>query len=255
MQEIVSKDNSLVKKVKKLLTDKKYRTATQLFVCESKKVIDAFIGNNFVLDLLFVSKNSKYANDVRKYNKVILIYNKVYTHLSLLEHGDGMIAVFKMPKIDKKICDSKIMIFDQIQNPNNMGAIMRSAAAFNMNQLILANSSVDIYNPKVIQSSMGYGYDISIKIVTDLKQTIKELQKRGIKVYATEANAKAIRLPNVKLSKKCAVILGNEGKGIKKDIIPLCDGSIFIPMNKNVDSLNISVAASIIMCKINNEGN
>ena len=255
MQEIISKDNSWVKKVKKLLVDKKYRSATQLFVCESKRVIDAFISNNFVLDLLFVSKNSKYTHEVKKYNKVILIDSKVYTHLSLLEHGDGMIAVFKMPKADKKECNSKIMIFDQIQNPNNMGAIMRSAAAFNMNQLILANSSVDIYNPKVVQSSMGYGYNVSIKIVTDLKQTIKELQKHGIKVYATEANSKAIKLPNIKLASKSAVIMGNEGKGIKKDIIPLCDGSIFIPMNKNVDSLNITVAASIIMCKINNERN
>ena len=245
----------MVKKVKKLWADKKYRTATKLFVCESKRVIDAFIHNGFELDLVFIAKQSKHINDAKKYKKVILIDKKVYDHLSLLQNGDGMIAVFKIPKADERKYDSKIIILDQIQNPNNMGAILRSAAAFNINQLILANSCVDIYNPKIVQASMGYGYNLSIKIVTDLKQTIKSLQSKGIKVYATEANAKAIKLPNIKLGNKCAVVLGNEGQGIKKDVIASCDGSIFIPMNKNVDSLNISIAASIIMCKINNEGN
>ncbi|MCF0227294.1 MAG: RNA methyltransferase [Malacoplasma sp.] len=252
MQEIISKDNKIVKKVKKLFVDKKYRESTNLFVCESYRVIEAFINNNFKLDLIFVTNNSKYFDKVKKNEKTILIDQKIYNSLSELKTGDGLIAVFNIPKKQEQNIDDKIIILDQIQNPNNMGAVLRSAAAFNMKQIILANSCVDIYNPKVIQSSMGYGYDIPIKFVTDLRQTIRSLQSKGIKVYATAVDSNAVKLNQIKLG-KCAVVLGNEGNGIKKDIVSICDQSIFIPMNKKVDSLNISIAASIIMCKLNNE--
>ena len=252
MQEIISKENKIVKKVNKLFVDKKYRESTNMFVCESYRVIKAFIDNKFKLDLIFVTKNSKYFNIVKNNEKAILIDQKIYDSISELKNGDGLIAIFYIPKKDETKIDERIIILDQIQNPNNMGAILRSAAAFNMKQIILANSCVDIYNPKVIQSSMGYGYNLSIKFVTDLKQTIRSLQAKNIKVYATTINNNAVKLNKTKLG-KCAVVLGNEGNGIKNDIIAICDKSIYIPMNKDVDSLNISIAASIIMCKINNE--
>ena len=254
MQEIISKDNKLVKKVRKLFIDKKYRESTNLFVCESYRVINAFIKNNFVLDLLFVTKNSKYFEHFKKNSKAIIVDTKVYNSLSELTTGDGLIAVFKIPKKSEEKINERIIILDQIQNPNNMGAVLRSAAAFNIKQIILANSCVDIYNPKVIQASMGYGYNISLKFVTDLKQTIKNLQSKGIKVYATAIDAKAVNVNKTNFTKS-AVILGNEGNGIKKDIIALCDKTIFIPINNKVDSLNISIAASIIMYKIDNENN
>lgn len=253
MLEITAKTNTKVKKVAKLFIDHKYRQATQLFVCESYRVIQTFIKNGFVLDSLFIKKNSKYEPEFLKQkeinNKLFVIDPSIYNYLSNLENGDGLIGIFQM----KKPIDAPAnygLILDHIQNPNNLGALLRSAKAFNIPTIYLSNSSVDIFNPKVIQSSMGNGYDLNIRYITDIKTLIKQLQQQNINVFASAISKNSQPIDQVNLT-NCFVVIGNEGHGIKQDVLDCCKQSIYIPINSAVDSLNLTVAASIIMHHMN----
>lgn len=180
---------------------------------------------------------------------MIQIPDYIYQYLSELVSGDGLIAMFRMKEVDSKEINKNNfsgIILDHIQNPNNFGAILRSAKGFDIKHIFVSNGSVDLFNPKVIQSSMGIGYDINIRYTTNLLELIKSLQNQKIKVLAACCNPSSQNINKVNL-KNCCVVLGNEGNGIKSNVISQCNQSIYIPLAANVDSLNLAVAASIIM--------
>lgn len=254
MKSIASTDNYLIKQIIKLSKSKQFRNLTQLFVCESFRIINTFIALGYKPKAILVSKDSRYFPIFAKNNNAIEISNKIYHHISNLENGDGTFAIFNMQKIQKENKPNNILIFDNIQNPNNLGSILRSAKAFNIKKIYLTNECVDLFNPKVIQSSMGYGFNIDIEYYNDLISLINMLKKKQYKIYATALNKNAIQLENVSF-KNSVIIFGNEGKGLKDNIIKLANKLIYIKINEKVDSLNLSNAAAIIMYRINNENN
>ncbi len=251
MQNIIlSTSNQITKLVNKLFNDKKYRDKTNLFVCQSKKVISSLISLNFKLNKIIIKQNSKYYDKFKNFTNAIIVNNHVYDYMSHQENGDGLIAIFSQKNWNKSLdINSDTIIFDNIQNPNNLGAILRICAAFNINNLILTNNSVDQYNYKVIQSSMGYGLDTNIIITNNLAKSIKELQNKNYMVYATGFSKNAINLNTLTKKpkpKKIAILFGNEGLGLKQNQMELCNQTIFIPINKKVNSLNLSTATAIV---------
>ena len=248
---ITSTSNKIIKTVIKLFDDKKYRDKTNLFVCQSKKVINTLISLDFKLDKIIISQNSKYYDKFKKFPKAFIVNNNIYEYISHQKNGDGLIAIFNQ-KIKSESLDfnSDVIIFDNIQNPNNLGAILRICAAFNINNLILTNNSVNQYNYKVIQTSMGYGLDVNIVISKNLVNSIKNLQNNNYIVYATGFSKKAINLntlTNKPKPKKIAILFGNEGLGLKQKQMELCNQTISILINNKVDSLNLSTAVAIIV--------
>lgn len=253
MDIITSTSNKLIKSVGKLFNDKKYRDSTNLFVCQSEKTISTLISLNFSLRNIIVSKNSKYFDKFKKYQNCVLVDRRVYDHISHQENGDGLIAVFNKPKTNNKLDLKKnVLIFDHVQNPNNFGSILRTCVAFNINNVVLVNNCVDLYNYKVIQASMGYGLNMNIYYDTSLINVINFLKKNEYKVYATGINKNAKKVNEINF-KRAAVLFGNEGSGLKQNQLSLCDKTIYIPISKNVDSLNLSNATAIIAYLISNE--
>ena len=252
---ITSTSNKLIKSVNKLFSNKKYRDSTNLFVCQSEKIISALISLKFSLRNIIVSKNSKYFDKFKKCQNCVIVDNHVYNHISHQENGDGLVAIFNKPKASNKLdLNKNILIFDHMQNPNNLGSILRTCAAFDIDNIALVNDCVDPYNYKVIQASMGYGLNMNIYHETNLANLINSLKKNGYKVYATGINKTAKKVSKVEF-KHVAVLFGNEGNGLKQNQLKLCDQTIYIPINRNVDSLNLSNATSIIAYLINNENN
>ncbi len=251
---ITSKDNKLIKLTSKLFYDRKYHHQTNLFVCENKRVIETFIKNKFKIFKILVKSGLNF-NTIDQKN-IVYIDHKIYSYLSQMSNGDGCIGIFYKKSHDNTHSfKDNIIILDKIQNPNNLGSILRSADAFNIKNIILCNNSVDIYNNKVIQSSMGNGFNLNIFYVTDLSHFIKALRKDGYLIYATANNKQSVDINSINFNKKTAIIFGNEGKGLSNETITMCDKTLSIKINKNVNSLNLAIAASIMMYKLNNENN
>jgi TrmH family RNA methyltransferase len=232
--KIQSLSNSKIKEWNKL-KEKKYRDEVGLFLIEGDHLIKEALKNNMVVAT--IGLNSSYDYEVTQ---------DILNKLSSQKSGTNEIAVVK--KIKEKEIMGNVIILDNIQDPGNLGTIIRSAVAFNIDTIILSLDSVDLYNDKVIRASEGMLFNINI-IRKDLKEAINELKKDNYTIYATTvSNTGSFEKDNKK-----ALIIGNEGNGIRSEILELCDKNITIPMNEKCESLNAGVCASILMYLMENE--
>ena len=151
--------------------------------------------------------------------------------------------------IPEDTINGNIIILDGIQDPGNLGTIIRSGVAFNMKNIILSNTSVDFYNPKVVRATEGMIFHTNV-LRRDLLEFIPQLKLLGYKIIGTDV-IKGNTIP--KLNNNLAIIIGSEGQGMSNEIRNLCDDFINIPISSECESLNAGVAASIIMYEVNHE--
>lgn len=238
--ELTSINNDKVKFWQKLKI-KKYRDMYKLFLIEDEHLVKEAIKNNIVKEIITINKEDKYNIDTYYVN------DKIMKTLSSQVTSAKVIAVCNLLK-EKEISD-KIIVLDDIQDPGNLGTIIRSAVAFNFTDIILSNNTVDLYNPKVIRASEGMIFNINI-IRTDIIEFLNNLDKSFLKITTLVNEGEDIR--NIK-AKKIALVIGNEGNGVRKEVIDICDKKVNIKMNKNTESLNVGIAASILMYEVNYE--
>ena len=142
-------------------------------------------------------------------------------------------------------------MLDNVQDPGNLGTIIRSAAAFDVDTVVLSPDCVDVYNPKVVRSTQGMLFHINV-IISELEDVINDLKKQEIPVYGTNVEyGDDVRFLKEKDKVKYALVMGNEGSGVRKSILQMCDKLLYIDMNKCVESLNVAVAASILLYEMN----
>ena len=160
-----------------------------------------------------------------------------------------MAVVYK--KEEKEDLGEKILILDNIQDPGNLGTIIRSAVAFNIDTIVLSNDTVDLYNPKVVRANQGMMFHINILRRNTIK-FINELKNKDYKIVGTKVT-NGHNVKEASIYSHFALVIGNEGKGISKDIEELCDEYLYIKMNEQCESLNASVAASILLYEIDSK--
>ena len=238
---IESINNEQIKNIRKL-KDKKYRDESNLFLVEGDHLVkEAYKSGNLVKLILI---DDIYDYDVEK----ILVSEKVIQSISDL-NNTKVIGVCEKLSTQLKL-DKNIVILDGVQDPGNLGTIIRSCVAFNIDTLVLSNSCVDLYNSKVIRSTQGMLFNINI-IRDDLKEIISLLKDNNYIIYGTNVN-NGIDIKDVKTTEKYAIILGNEGNGISEEISSLVDKNIYIKMNEKCESLNVAVSTSIILYELEN---
>jgi TrmH family RNA methyltransferase len=252
MEKITSKQNKLIKSINKLFDDKKYRDTTNLFVAESFRVIETLIKNGFKCRNLLITHDSKYLNQIQQFENdgimTSLINNEIYKSISTLANADGVMAVFNKQRSEFNIApNKKYIILNKIQNPGNLGTIIRTAVGFNIDGIFITNDTVDLFHPAVIRSTMGACFSIPIKVSTSLTDVISELKRHKYTCYATTLNSTSQKVQDVKFAGSTVVLFGNEGNGLTDKEIQLCDESIYIPISQKVDSLNVATASAIIM--------
>ncbi len=237
---ITSLDNSKIKKYLKLKT-KKYRDNFKLYLVETDNLIKEAINNNCLVDLLALD------GSINKYDfNITYVSKEIIKKLSSLDTTSNFIGVVKMKEMSNNF-GNRILILDDIQDPGNLGTIIRSSVAFDITDIILSTNSVDLYNDKVIRSSEGMIYKINI-IRTDLIKVINKLKENNYLILGTNVrNGVDVKEVN---SSRFALIMGNEGKGVKEEILNLCDKNLYIKMNKNCESLNLGVATGILLYEL-----
>ena len=238
---ITSVNNDRIKELVKL-KDKKYRDKYGIFFVEGKDIVDEAYNNNlikelYVLDGTIVDMDIDYT----------YVSSEVMKKISDMESISEYYAVcYKKKELE---IGNRIVILDNIQDPGNLGTIIRSAVAFNFDSIILSKDSVDLYNPKVIRSTKGMLFNINI-MVRELDVFINELDNYVI--YGTDVvNGNNIKYEDI--PERLGIVIGNEGKGVSDKIKGLCNKFIYIDMNNGCESLNAGVAASILMYEVNNK--
>ncbi|MCM1371319.1 MAG: RNA methyltransferase [Clostridium sp.] len=233
-------ENKKIKDIKKLY-EKKYRDLNNKFIVEGEHLVDEAYKNGLLEELILEENVNKKLNVETNYVK-----HNVLKYISSLETPSNIIGICK--KIEEKEIGNRILVLDNIQDPGNLGTIIRSAVAFNIDTIILSNDTVDLYNPKVLRATQGMIFSINI-LIKELKPFLINLKENGYKIMSTRVTyGKSIK--NVEKIKKFVIIVGNEGKGVKSDILSLSDEFIYIDMNKKCESLNVGVATSIILYEL-----
>lgn len=234
-----SVSNDKIKDLKKL-HDKKYRDLKHKFIVEGKHLVEEAYKTGFLEQLIVIEK-CNYKLDV----DTITVSENVMNYLSSLDTHQEVIGICNQKEME--LSGNKVLALDGIQDPGNLGTIIRSAVAFNIDTVLISNDSVDIYNPKVIRASQGMIFKINF-VIGDMEDLIVAL-KKDYRIYGTKVtNGTDIR--NIKLSNKSVIVMGNEGNGVSEEVLDLCDEYIYIGMNNSCESLNVAVATSIILYEL-----
>ena len=236
---ITSLDNNKVKEIVKL-QNKKYRDLTNTFVIETEHLVEEAKKIGIVKELYIVSEEQDIDN-------TYFVTEEVMKKMSSMESPSKILALCE--KINStEIIGDRILLLDNIQDPGNLGTIIRSSVAFGVNTIVLSPDTVDLYNPKVIRASEGMFCHINI-ITMDLEETISTIKSKNIPVYGTNVvNGSDVSSITDKTS--YALVMGNEGNGVKEHIQDLCDKNLYIPMKENCESLNVGVACSILLYEL-----
>ena len=241
---ITSLNNEHIKELCKL-NQKKYRDESDLFLIETKHLVLEAYKEGIVKELI-LEQNEIFPLDV----PTTYVTKQILKKLTNTDNPSNVMAVVEKIK-EKDDIGEKILILDHIQDPGNLGTIIRSAVAFNIDTIVLSKDTVDLYNPKVVRSNQGMMFHINI-ISRDPIKFINDLKKKDYKIIGTKVtNGKDVK--DAKIYSHFALVIGNEGQGISNDIDSLCDEYLYIKMNENCESLNAGVAASILLYEINNK--
>ena len=250
---ITSKDNETIKKIRKL-KEKKYRDIDKKYIIEGAKLIKEAIEEKAEIDTIVVCENcvqtgeidSKTLYEIAKYN-CVYVDEKVFNNITDVQNPQGLLAVVDKNCKEQQIKydEDAIVILDGIQDPGNLGTILRTVDSVGLSQIIVSKRSGDVYNSKVVRSTMGAIFRVNVIESENLKDTIKEIKKHKFNVISTSLDADK-SLYDIELNKS-AIIVGNEANGVSKEIQELSDTKIIIPMLGKTESLNASVATGVVL--------
>ena len=253
MTIISSKDNEMVKNIRKL-KDKKYRDEFNEYIIEGTKLINEAFNEKAKMKTIVVCEDcvtrgqmdTKLLYEIAKYN-CIYVTESVFNSLTDVVNHQGMLAVVEKKSVTQNVDYSAdlIVILDDIQDPGNLGTILRTMDSTGLTQIILSKGSADSYSQKVVRSTMGAIFRVNIIESDNLQDEIKLLKKNKFKILTTSLNTDN-SVFDFNFSKS-VLIIGNEGRGVSEEIQKLSDNKIKIPMLGKTESLNASVATGIIL--------
>ena len=253
MQVISSKDNEFIKHVKKL-KDKKYRDINKEFVVEGIKLIKEAIEENANIKQIVICDNCQNTDvipkdlmyDIARYNCIYVTEN-IFKTISDVNTPQGILAIIGRKATEAEIDYTQdiIVALDDIQDPGNLGTILRTVDSIGLNQILVSKGTADSYNPKVVRSTMGAIFRVKIIECEDLEKTLKEVRKNKYQLVITSLQTEN-SIFDVDYKKK-VIVIGNEANGVKQNIQDMADVKVKIPMLGKTESLNASVAAGIVL--------
>jgi TrmH family RNA methyltransferase len=246
---INSLDNSTIKKIKKL-KQRKYREEEKKFLAEGRKFLDF----TYTPDLIILKENFEdFENITTKLERFdcrkIVVNDKIFKDLTSQENSQGVILVYPYCETNIGKINNNIIVLDKIQDPGNLGTIIRAADAAGFKDIILTKGSVDCYNEKCVRSSMGSIFNMNIVYMEEL-QLIQFLKEKKYKFLVTALENNSIEYTDITLSEKNAIIFGSEGNGVSDNFLKVADETVIIPIYGSAESLNVAMASGIILYKV-----
>lgn len=244
MHPIENISNNKVKEITKL-HQKKYREETSLFLVEGQKAVQELIDTNIEIVEIYATK------ELRANYKYKLIDESTMKKISTTSSTCEVLAIAKKRKVEKETFKNlnKIVLLDSISDPGNLGTIIRSATAFGIDGIILFSDCVELYSPKVIRSTAGNFFKIPIINIKN-KSELKELLPTHTLVATALSKENNISIKECKQFDKYILMFGSEATGLCKELINIADKNIKLEMTNNVESLNLSVSASIVLYEL-----
>ena len=257
MQIISSKDNEFIKHIKRL-KEKKYRDETNEFIIEGINLIKEAIEENVNIKQIVICDNCQNTNIIPKElmyeiakHECIYITEKLFNSITNVNTPQGILAIIKKEgkcnneedEID--YTQEIILALDNIQDPGNLGTILRTADSVGLKQILVSKDTADCYNPKVVRSTMGAIFRIKIIECENLEQTLKKVKKHKFSVVSTSLQTDK-SIYDIKYNKK-VIVIGNESNGVGKEIQKMSDEKVKIPMLGKTESLNAAVATGVIL--------
>jgi len=236
MQVITSKDNENIKYIKKL-KEKKYRDQNGEYIIEGVRIIEEAINEAALIKTIVICDeclessiiNQNLLYEIAKYN-CIYVDKKIFLSLTDVVNPQGLLAVVSKSNPDKKIDYNEdiIVILDCLQDPGNLGTILRTIDSIGLKQVILSKGCGDIYNPKVVRSTMGAIFRVNVIEAENILENITELKKHKFEILATSLE-ESVSIYDIDYNKK-VIVIGNEGNGVSKEVLEKADKKIKIPM-------------------------
>ncbi len=248
-ERIESRANERILRACKL-KQKKYRDESGLFCFEGIKLAkEAIAAGIEFTDIFALPAAIERIPALAGHPGLALVSKSIYDKLTDESSPDGIFCAARKPAHTEKSDGSKFMLCS-VRDPGNVGTILRSAYAFGITEVILSSDCADLYAPKVVRAAMGALFRQPVKIVPDPIAEIDNLKKNGYNLCAAALTPDAVSLGALTVDSKTCFVVGNEGHGLDEAVIAACDRKIIIPMQPNAESLNVSVAASVLMWEI-----
>lgn len=219
---------------------KKYRDKENSFIIESRKLVDEAIASSADIDFIFLKEGVDYKTN----HKTLVFSEALFNKLSSMASPDGIGAVIKKKEAGE-ISSSKILLLDGINDPGNLGTMVRSAEAFGFRDIILMPGTVDIYNEKTLRASMGSVFRLNIR-----EETHDDIKKLKPSYRVLSADMDGLDIRDYKKDSKIILAIGNEANGLSKAMRNITDDFVKIPMEGEIESLNAAIASSIIMNRL-----
>lgn len=253
MEIIKSKDNPLIKKVMLLMESKKERTKSGQFVIEGLRICKDAALNSIKIHTVLMTEDflEKHKSDAslleNSSNQTKIISLEICKKLSGTVNSQGVFCVCDIPKSNTGGLRGKFIGLENLQDPGNIGTIIRTAEAFGINGICLIGNCVDVFSPKVLRSTMGAIFRIPMYFYTDAEEAKCEFEQNNIKCFGAVLNNEAEKLSETDFENNCICLIGNEANGLTDAAKGICDDYIYIEMSGKAESLNAAVAASVIM--------
>ena len=281
MQVISSKDNELIKHIKKL-KNKKYRDLNNEYIIEGIKIIEEAINEKANIKQVVICDDCEKTSNIPKdlmyeiaKQECVYVTSKIFESLTDVTNPQGILAIVEKNSVKSKIKNTNnvengeesktskikekeeqteneidynqdiIVALDDIQDPGNLGTILRTVDSIGINQILVSKGTADSYNPKVVRSTMGAIFRVKIIECEDLEKTLEEIKKHKFEIVVTSLQTKN-SIYDIDYKKK-VIVIGNEANGVGKGIQKIADKKVKIPMLGKTESLNASVATGVIL--------
>ena len=249
---ITSTSNVQMKEITALLKKSKERKEKKAFVIEGRKMFEEICQDKTkVIKAYFAESyvNAGYAEEAMKEVPYEIVADSVFNSMAETVTPQGVLAIVRMPEysLEDMISDAgTLVLLENLRDPGNLGTIIRTAEAAGVSGVILSKESVDIYNPKVIRSTMGAVYRVPFLYVDDFLALLQELRAREVRLLAAHLKGKKT-FDKADYSGKVGILIGNEANGLSEEASELANEKVLIPMAGSVESLNAAVAAALLM--------
>lgn len=242
MRRIDSIKNSYIIELNKLKQNK-YRQSEGLFLIEGYHLVQEAKQSN-LLEIVLITKVEDYIEGVEN----IVVNEAIITKLSSTNTPQGIIGVAKIPSYSNLV-GHRFLILDNVQDPGNVGTLIRTSAAFKIDMIILGEGCADLYNGKTIRATQGALFKVPV-IQANLLSVIQKLKEKEVPIIGTDLNS-GFCLHQLPKLNQYALILGNEGTGVDVSLLKQTDYNVYITINNEIDSLNVAIAGGIILYYLN----